>query len=318
MTRRLLLGAAWPTALVERLSAALEGWEIILWSGIGADERKTADVVVPAAAIIDRALLEGSRIRLVHQFGVGLDTVDLAAAKDLGVMVANTPSDLSGGAVAVAEGALLLVLMCARLRTQQERFLAERRWNWQVPLNLGLAGRTAGLVGFGNIGREIAKRLLAFDMTVRAVRRSGDPAGEAATLGIASIETMDALGDMLAASDVVVICTPLNDGTRNLFDAGMLSRMKPGAILVNVGRGGIVDEAALVAALDSGALHAAGLDTIAVEPAPLDSPLLAHDRIVVTPHDAGVSDKAFDGLAAMLKENMRRLEAGEDLLHRAV
>ena len=113
MTRRLLLGAAWPTALVERLSAALEGWEIILWSDVGADERKTADVVVPAAAIIDRALLEGSRIRLVHQFGVGLDTVDLAAAKDLGVMVANTPSVLSGGAVAALAVAAAAALRCS-------------------------------------------------------------------------------------------------------------------------------------------------------------------------------------------------------------
>ncbi|MBJ3777657.1 NAD(P)-dependent oxidoreductase [Acuticoccus mangrovi] len=318
MTRRLLFGAAWPPALVAKLQAVLEGWEIVLWPEVGEAERKAADVVVPTGAKVDRAFLEGSRVRLVHQFGVGLDTVDLAAAKDLGVMVANAPSVLSGGAAAVAEGAVLLVLMCARLRPQQERFLAQQRWNWQMPLNLGLAGRTVGLVGFGNIGRQIAQRLRAFDMTVHAVRRSGDPDGEAAGLGLASIGTMDALGEMLAASDVVVICAPLNEGTRNLFDAAMLARMKPGAILVNVGRGGIIDEAALIEALDAGALHAAGLDTIATEPAPLDSPLLSHERIVVTPHDAGVSDKAFDGVAAILKENLRRMEAGEELLHRAV
>ncbi|MCF3935251.1 NAD(P)-binding domain-containing protein [Acuticoccus sp. M5D2P5] len=317
MTRRLLLGAAWPPALVDRLRTLLGGWDILLWSEASEAERKTADAVVPAAAKVDRALLEGSSIRLVHQFGVGLDTVDLAAAKDLGVMVANAPSNLSGGAAAVAEGAVLLVLMCARLRPQQARFIAEQRWNWQVPLNQGLAGRTVGLVGFGNIGREIAQRLKAFDMTVHAVRRSGDPDGEAAALGLASLGTMDDLNEMLAVSDVVVICAPLNAGTRNLFDARALARMKPEASLVNVGRGGIVDEAALVAALDAGTLHAAGLDTVAAEPLPLDSPLLSHDRIVVTPHDAGVSDVAFDGIAAILKENLRRMEAGEDLLHRA-
>lgn len=318
MKPRLLLGADWPPALVGRLRSTLGEWDIVLWSEASEAERRDVDAVVPAAAKIDRALLEGSKIRLVHQFGVGLDSVDLAAAKDLGVMVANAPSALSRGAAAVAEGAVLLVLMTARLRSKQERFITERQWNWQMPLNLGLSGRAAGLVGFGNIGREIARRLRAFDMTVRAVRRSGDQDGEAARLGLASIDTMDGLGDMLAASDVVVICAPLNEGTRNLFDAQMLARMKPEATLVNVGRGGIIDEAALVAALDAGTLHAAGLDTVATEPLPTDSPLLSHERIVVTPHDAGVSDVAFDGVAGILKENLRRMLAGEDLLHRAV
>lgn len=151
-----------------------------------------------------------------------------------------------------------------------------------------------------------------------AVRRSAAAPGEAEALGLEWIGTLDRLPELVGRSDMVVICAPLNDATRGLFDAALIGRMQPTASLINVGRGGIVDEAALVAALEGGGLHAAGLDTIAAEPPAPDSPLLGNPRIVLTPHDAGVTDKAFNGVAAIIKNNLTRLETGEAMRNRIV
>ena len=129
---------------------------------------------------------------------------------------------------------------------------------------------------------------------------------------------MARLEELVESSDFIIISTPLNEGTTGLFDKARIARMKPGASLVNVGRGGIIDEVALVAALDDGRLHAAGLDTISVEPPEPNSPLLTHSRIVLTPHDAGVTDQAFEGVAKLIRANLDRLKAGLPLSHRIV
>lgn len=315
MERRLAIGTDWCDQLVERLRRALPGWTISV--GAAAEQARRAVVLVPFGMRVGRDLLARSRIRLIQQFGVGLDSVDLAAAKALGIAVANAPSEVSGMAASAAEGAVLLVLSCARLPSLRTANLAAGRWNWTTPLNLGLAGKTAGLVGLGSIGKAITRRLAAFDMRLAAVRRSAAKE-DAATLGLDWIGGMDRIGDLVASSDFIVICAPLTPETRGLFDEARLRQMKRGASLVNVGRGAIVDEAALIRALDDGGLHAAGLDTIQSEPPPADSPLLTHPRIVLTPHDAGVSEVAFDGVARLIAGNLARLEAGEPLRHRVV
>lgn len=315
MERTLVIGAPWSGPLLERLRAALPGWTISSASQAGPETARSATVLVPFGMPVGRELLAGSRVRLVQQFGVGLDPVDLAAAKEFGVVVANAPSEVSGMAGSVAEGAVFLVLSCARLPSLRAANLAARRWNWTMPLNLGLAGKTAGLVGLGSIGKAIARRLAAFDMRLVAVRRSArtDDAS-----GLDWIGGMDRIGELVETSDFVVICAPLTQETRGLFGDALLGRMKQGASLVNVGRGAIVDEAALLAALDEDRMHAAGLDTIQAEPPPPDSPLLSHPRVVLTPHDAGVSEVAFDGVARIIADNLARLESGEPLLFRAV
>lgn len=318
MNHHLILGDDWPAPLVEKLARTLAPWKVTLWSDAGAAQIRDADVIVPIHRRVDRALLEGGGVRLIHQFGVGVDNIDLPAMKALGVAVANAPSEISGMSATVAEGAVLLVLSCARLPSLRAANLAKGAWNWTVPVNLGLAGRRVGLVGLGSIGKAIARRLLAFDMKVAAVRRSASAAGEAEAMGLEWIGAMDRLTELVENADMVVICAPLNEATRGLFDAALIGRMKPSASLINVGRGGIVDEAALLAALDDGRLHAAGLDTIAAEPPAPDSPLLSNPRIVLTPHDAGVSDKAFEGVAGIIAANLQRLESGEPLLNRIV
>ena len=122
--------------------------------------------------------------------------------------------------------------------------------------------------------------------------------------------------ELVAESDFIIICAPLTPETRGLFGEALLAKVKPGASLVNVGRGAIVDEDALLKALDEGRMHAAGLDTIQAEPPPPNSRLLTHWRIVLTPHDAGVSDVVFHGLTRIIADNLRRLEASEPLLFR--
>lgn len=318
MNRLLILGADWPPPLVEHFAETIEGWRVLRLKDATDADLKAASVIVPAHLRVDRELIEGGAVRLIHQFGVGVDNIDLKSMKALGVAVANAPSEQSGMAASVAEGAVGLVLSCARLPSLRAERLKSGVWNWTLPFNLGLAGRRAGLVGLGSIGKRIARRLSAFDMSLAAIRRSPAAPGEADTLGLDWIGGMDRLAELAETSDVIVISAPLNDQTRGMFDTALIRRMKADASLVNVGRGGVVVETALLAALDEGRIHAAGLDTISAEPPSRESRLLNHPRIILTPHDAGVTDKAFEGVAGMIKANLRRLEAGKPLLNRIV
>ncbi|MFC7397307.1 NAD(P)-dependent oxidoreductase [Chelatococcus sp. GCM10030263] len=317
MDKQIAIGAAWSGALLERLRAALPGWSVIADAGADPAAARAATVLVPFHMPVGREFLAGSRIRLVQQFGVGLDPVDLEAAHSLGIAVANAPSEVSGMAASVAEGAVLLTLSCMRLPSVQAASLAAGEWNWRMPLNRGLAGRRAGLIGFGSIGKAIARRLAAFDMRLVAVRRSGGT-DDAAGFPFDWIGGPERIEELASTSDVVVISAPLTAETRGLFDAALIGRMRPEASIVNVGRGPILDEAALLAALDAGRVHAAGLDVLSAEPPPADSPLLSHPRIVLTPHDAGVSDQAFDGVARIIADNLGRLETGQPLKFRVV
>ena len=316
MERQIAIGAPWAGPLFDRLKAALNGWSI--QSGVQSDLEmaRSATVLIPFGMRVGRELLAGSRIRLVQQFGVGVDSIDLTAARDLGIPVTNAPSEVSGMSGTVAEGAILLVLACARLPSVRQDNLAAGRWSWTMPLNLGLAGKTAGIVGLGSIGKAIARRLAAFEMRLVAVRRSAGAASDATDDGFEWVGGMDRLEQLVAESDFIIICAPLTPETRGLFGETLLAKMKPGASLVNVGRGAIVDEDALLKALDEGRMHAAGLDTIQAEPPPPNSRLLTHWRIVLTPHDAGVSDVVFHGLTRIIADNLRRLEASEPLLFR--
>jgi len=316
MQRRLAIGARWEEKLVERLSANLPGWTVSSEVDLATAARAAA-VLIPFGMRVDRELLAGSSIRLIQQFGVGLDNVDLQAARELGIAVTNAPSEVSGMAASVAEGAISLLLSCARLPSARTANLAAGKWNWTTPLNLGLAGKTAGLVGLGSIGKAIATRLAAFDMRLRAVRRSG-AGGDPTPAGFDWVGGAERMEELVSTSDFLIICVPLTPETENLFDSSLMARIRSGTSIVNVGRGAIVDEKALIAALDSGRLHAAGLDTLRKEPPEEDSPLLRHPRIVVTPHDAGVTEVAFDGVTRIIARNLAHLEAHEPLEHRVV
>lgn len=303
----------WPPALTERLERLLPGCRVVNAAHTDLAAARECEVMIPLGMAVTDDLLAGSRIRLVNQFGVGYDRIDLEAARRHNVQVANAPSELSGMAASVAEHAVMLVLACARIPSETEEKLATRRWVWTEHLNLGLAGKCAGIIGLGNIGSAVARRLHAFDMKLVGVKRT---APETTPEGFAWVGGLDRLHDLCTEADFIVVAAPHNAASDNLIDADFIGRMKPNASIVNVGRGAVVDEDALVAALDAGRIRAAGLDTVRDEPPVEGSRLSGHPRIVLTPHIAGVTEVAFDGTTAIIGENIRRLRAGEALQFR--
>ena len=248
------------------------------------------------------------KLRLIQKIGVGVNTIDLEAAKARGIPVCNLPGTNSR---AVAE--LALALMLAVLRRIPRFDASMRAGTWVDPAlqdGIGeLGGKTVGLIGFGSIPRILAPILVA--MGCRVIYHARRPVEDS---GLA-YRSFDAL---LAESDIVSLHVPETAETKGFFDVAVLGRMKPGAILINTARGGLVDQAALVAALASGRLGGAGLDVFAVEPTEPNEPLLALPNVVATPHIAYLTTGTFDRSFAIAAENCRRAMTGEALLHRVV
>jgi len=250
-------------------------------------------------------LQKATRLRLVHKFGAGVNTIDVDAATKRGIAVANMPG---ANAPSVAEGAVLLMLATLRRLPVLDRATRDGR-GWPSDPQLGETVRdigacTVGLVGYGNIAKHVAGIVAAMGATVlhTSTRDDGLPGWRP-------------LPELLAASDIVSLHLPLTDDTRGLLDRTALAHMKPSGVLVNTSRGPIVDEGALIDALRAGRLAGAGLDVFDVEPVPPDSPLLGLDNVVLTPH---VTWYTVDTMRRYLVEavaNCRRLRDGKQLAH---
>ena len=228
------------------------------------------------AELLDRA---GPGLRVVANFAVGYDNLDLDACTARGVLATNTPDVVTE---ATADMTWALLLAAARRVAEGDRFLRARRpWVWGPEFFLGFEvhGRTLGVIGLGRIGRAVARRAAGFAMPVVYTAGHRLPPGEEAALGVAWRE----LDELLAEADFVTVHTGLSPATRHLIGAERLARMKPTAVLVNTARGPIVDEAALVAALRAGELGAAGLDVFEREPE-VHPGLLELDNVTVAPH----------------------------------
>lgn len=246
-------------------------------------------------------------LRLIQKIGIAVNTVDLEAAKARSIPVCNLPGTNSR---AVAEMALLLML--ATLRRLPAFDAGLRRGTWSVPPatfdSLGeLGGRTVGLVGYGAVGSLLAPVLLALGCRVLYCDLVPPPN---------AVGDRRTLADLLAGSDIVSLHVPLTPRTERMIDVAALARMKPGAVLVNTARGGLVDEAALVEALTNGHLGGAGLDVFAEEPADASNPLFALPNVVVTPHVSWLTTGTIARSLGVAAENCRRLASGEHLLHR--
>lgn len=301
-------------ALRRRL-AALDGLDVAVCSEQDDDGLFAllpgVDVLWHCLRPVDAAVLDAAPgLRLVQKIGVGVNTIDLDAATARGVAVCNLPGTNSR---AVAEHALLLMLaVLRRLRTFDDLLRAGRGWARDAALEDGLgelAGRTVGLVGFGAVPRILAPALAALGAeVVYAARR---PVADVPYRCLP-------LEALLAQADVVSLHVPLTEETSRLLDAAAFARMKPGAILVNTARGGLVDETALLAALDAGRLGGAGLDVFAEEPLPADHALLGRDDVLLTPHVAWLTQETLARSLTVAVENCRRLERGEALLNRIV
>jgi len=261
---------------------------------------------------VDAALLDQlPGVRVVSNFGVGVDHIDVAAAAARGVPVGNTPGVLDG---ATADLGFALLMAAGRRVVEGDRYARGPGFLTFDPsfmLGREVHGRTLGIVGMGRIGEQIARRARGFDMTVLYCNRTRKPAAEAA-LGV----RYAALDDLLAAADYVVLTVPLTAATRGLIGASQLARMKPTACLVNIARGAVVDLAALTAALAAGRLHAAALDVTDPEPLPRDHPILQLPNVIVTPHLGSATAETRETMAEVSVENLLAGLAGKPLLHR--
>jgi phosphoglycerate dehydrogenase-like enzyme len=249
-------------------------------------------------------------LRLIQKIGVGVNTIDLAAARAGGIAVCNMPGT---NTPAVAEAALLLMLAALRNLPAIDRATRAGQ-GWAIGGGLQervgeLRGRTVGLIGAGMVPRALVPMLRGFgaDIVYWSPREHPE-------LGVPCRE----LPELLATADIVSLHLPLVPDTERLIDGAALARMKPGAILVNTARGGLIDDPALVEALKSGHLRAAGLDVFAEEPLPAGNPLLKLDNVVLMPHVAWLTPETLDRSLEIALENMRRLRDGGELLFRVI
>ena len=270
----------------------------------------TADVLVPLMARINGALIAATSARLIQQWGVGLDGVDIGAATARGVRVCNVPSDATPNSESTAEHAVLLMLGVARRLRSCARVFEENSWG--IPRGEALFGGVALIVGFGRIGKALARRLLAMGMRVDAIRRMPE-SGEAERHGLRQLGTPNDLIRLAAEADFVVCTAAPDSGGRDLINADVLRAMKPTAVIVNVGRGAVINETDLIDALTRSAIAGAGLDVFQEEPLPPDHPLLRMENVLATPHIAGVTRQSYEGIAAIVADNVRRLGIGAEL-----
>jgi len=248
-------------------------------------------------------LRQARRLRLVHKLGAGVNTIDVPAATSLGVAVANMPG---ANAPSVAEGTVLLMLAALRRLVELDR-ATRAGGGWPTDPSLGETVRdigdcTVGLVGYGNVAQRVERIVSAMGATVLHTSTRDDGTAGWRPLSV-----------VLADSDIVSLHLPLTDDTAGLLDGDALAAMKKDAVLVNTSRGAIIDEFALVEALRSGQLAAAGLDVFAVEPVPADSPLLRLDNVVVTPHVTWYTADTMRRYLTVAVDNCARLRDGREL-----
>jgi glyoxylate reductase len=257
--------------------------------------------------VTEKVLESGRKLKIVAQYGVGVDNVDRAAAAARGIVVTNTPNALTD---ATADLTLALLLALARRIVEGDRIVragAFAGWSPDLLLGSDLKGKTLGIVGPGRIGRAVTRRARAFGMTVIAFGRTARDETNPDDPPRVSFE------DLLRRSDVVSLHLPLTAETRHMFDGATFSRMKPGSFFLNTSRGALMDEAALVRALDEGPLARAGLDVYENEPA-ITPGLLDHDRAVLMPHAGSATLETRREMARMVVEDVRRVLTGEKAL----
>lgn len=256
---------------------------------------------------VDAQVLEACpSLEVVVRYGVGVDNVDLETARRRGVAVANVPD--YGAEHEVSDHAVALYLAVARRLIRRDAAVRGGAWgDLQAEPVPGRRAATLGLVGFGRIGRRAAEKFRALGFARVLVF---DPALGAEAARAAGVETVG-LDSLCAEADLVSLHAPLTEATRHLVDARRLGLMKPTAILVNVARGGLVDEAALAEALGAGRLFGAGLDVYEVEPLPADSPLRGAGNVVLTDHAAWYSEAAVAALQQQAAEEVARVLAGD-------
>jgi D-3-phosphoglycerate dehydrogenase / 2-oxoglutarate reductase len=293
----------------EGLARLRDTADVLVHAGVAQDALATilpdvdALIVRSGTQVSAHALKGATRLRVIARAGVGVDNIDVEAATRQGILVLNAPESST---IAAAEHTMAMLLALARRIPHAHAALAAGRWTREQFIGSELSGKTLGVVGLGKIGSEVARRGLAFAMRVIAY----DPyvtEERARRLGV----ELGAWDEVLGRCDVLTLHTPLARETRALVGADELAAMKPGALLVNCARGGLVDEAALLAALQSGQIGGAALDVFAQEPPAPGYPLLAHPRVVATPHLGASTVEAQRSIAVDIADQVLAALRGE-------
>ncbi|TCU14495.1 NAD(P)-dependent oxidoreductase [Rhizobium sullae] len=267
-------------------------------------EGRGAGIVVVRAPIPPAFFEDAPALRAAIRHGAGLDMVPMDAANRVGVLVANVPAVNSS---TVAEYVFLVTLALLRRFRLMDRELRQRGWaagRGQSDGAADLGGRTMGIVGMGNVGKAIF-RIAKFGFGLEVVATSRSP--ERVPDGARFLP----VDDLVAMADIVVLCCPLTSETTGLLNAGRIRRMKPDAILVNVSRGPVIDDAALIEALREGRIGGAALDVFATQPLPLDHPYFGFDNVIVTPHLAGLTDESMMRMGTVAASEVLRVMKGE-------
>jgi D-3-phosphoglycerate dehydrogenase len=255
---------------------------------------------------VDRAALAAAdRLKVIARYGVGVDSIDLAAAREKGILVTNTP-----GANSVSVAELAVALMLALMRQLTEAAGASRQGKFPRLAGVTLEGKTVGILGLGAIGRLLARRLAGFDCRLLAY----DPYPDLDFARAYQVSLLP-LAEILPQADVISLHLPLLPETHHLVDRDFLAQMKPGSYLINTARGEIVDETALYEALQSGTLRGAGLDALCDEPPDPSNPLLALPQVIATPHLGAQTDGATNNMGWGALEGCLAVLRGEAPLH---
>ena|SRR5579871_2087119 len=274
-----------------------------------------ADVLVISGLWRNDLMQHAKRLRFIQSIGAGTDQFPRDALAERGVRLA---SARGVNARAVSEHVMALILALARRLPEARDNQGKRLWRGMIGdldrREDELGGKTLLIVGLGQIGGRLAKLAKAFDMRVIGIRR--DP--RAGSGDADAVHTMAELDALLPQADVVALTCPLTAETEKLIDAAALGRMKPSAYLINASRGRVVDEPALIAALERRQIMGAALDVTVEEPLPADSPLWAMEHVLITPHTAGETRRYEDNVLAIMQENLQRLWRGEKQLRNQV
>jgi D-3-phosphoglycerate dehydrogenase len=291
-------------AALARVDPALRMAKSAAADDILAVAREADAILVTYAKLPGELLRQLKRCKVIGRFGLGVDNIDIKAAAELGITVTYVPDYCMQE---VSDHAMALLLSLVRKVPLSNKLVQSGRWEVPpvVPIHR-LTGRVLGLVGFGNIPRTLAPKAKAFGLRVV----THDPYVSPQVLAAAGVEGVG-FDELLAMSDFVSIHAPLTPATRGLFNRDVLRKMKKGALLINTARGPLVDEEALIAALDSGQLGGAALDVVTTEPLAKDSKLIGRDNVILTPHTGFYSVEALNELQTKCATDVARVLSGE-------
>jgi D-3-phosphoglycerate dehydrogenase len=291
-------------AALARLDPEMRMSKSVAAEDILAVARDADAMLVTYAKLPGELLRQLTRCKAIGRFGLGVDNIDTKTAAELGIVVTYVPDYCMHE---VSDHAMALLLALARKIPFSNKLVQAGRWEMPAVAPLRrLAGQVLGLIGFGNIPRALAPKAKAFGFEVIA----HDPYAGKDVFAACAVEAVS-LETLLARSDAISVHAPLTPATRGLIDAAAFARMKKGAVIVNTARGPLIDEPALLAALDSGHLGGAALDVVATEPLPKDSPLIGRDNVILTPHTAFYSVEALAELQTKCATDVASVLSGQ-------